>query len=281
MDGSLLKYEQVPDEMFRFLELWYNGVERPFRGVFATPTISEEAQRYVETVDRDGAVLISEFLSPDVFSEVRSAYEEILGKAIFKPAARTGFECYARLHEASVRLNVDGASLLERIVQQHFLNSRLLNEIAAGVLRRRIQGIDRRARLTTLKSVNATCQDVSRANEFHYETPKSCLRLFYYLHDIDEQNGAFIYAKSSQRLSIARSWWVYRQIVLRNCCRLLRRDSFECTIVSQEDAELLKLQPSTMTGKENSLVIWDTKGFHKRGSFQDFQIRKMLEISYD
>jgi len=263
-----------------FLELWYNGVVRPIRGVLTAPRISQEAQRYVDTLDHDGVVLIPDLLSYDVFSAIRREYEAMLDVAVFKPTAPPGLECQARPHEANICLKINGSGGLDGLVREHFLNNRLLNEIAAGLLRRRIHGLNY-ARINAIKNVNPTYQDVSRGNEFHYDTPMTHLMMFYYLHDIDEKNGAFIYAKGSQRLSVARSWWVYRQIVLRNWYRLLHRDSYGLRLVTPKDAQFLKLQPTTMAGRENSLVLWDKKGFHKRGDFQDYQIRKMVEVSYD
>jgi gamma-glutamylcysteine synthetase len=35
-----------------------------------------------------------------------------------------------------------------------------------------------------------------------------------------------------------------------------------------------------MVGKANSLVIFDIKGFHRRGVFQDNRLREILETRY-
>ncbi len=102
----------------------------------------------------------------------------------------------------------------------------------------------------------ADVQAVNHKDSFH-----STIKFWYYIDDCPLENGPFSYSLGSHRMTLARYRWEHRR-ALSACEGPNREGSFRVT--DQEVAEMgfAPLRPFPVRG--NTLVVADTRGFHRR-----------------
>ena len=99
-------------------------------------------------------------------------------------------------------------------------------------------------------------QAVNHKDSFH-----STIKFWFYIDDCPLENGPFAYSVGSHRMTRARYRWEYDRSV-RACALKQKEGSFRVT-----DDEVAKMGFPPLTPfplKGNTLVVADTRGFHKR-----------------
>lgn len=113
--------------------------------------------------------------------------------------------------------------------------------------------------------------------------------MFFYLNKVDETNGAFVYAKGSHKLTIARLVHEY-ELSVREAklakglpipeCLWERRVNEVRNVIKPENWSRMKISETQMCVEPNTLVIANNMGFHRRGAFTSSEPRKALLINY-
>jgi hypothetical protein len=117
--------------------------------------------------------------------------------------------------------------------------------------------------------------------DIHFPTVKAWL----YLNDIDETNGAFVFAPGSHRLSLGRLSYEYEASVrvakAKASGTVHSAVPYGLARMPREDQLLrMGIREKSFVGKANTLVIANTMGFHRRGSFQPNLTRNLLMLRF-
>ncbi len=105
--------------------------------------------------------------------------------------------------------------------------------------------------------------------DLHTDTFHPCVKAWLFIDDVTDENGPFVYAPGSQRLSWKRIKWEYAESLaasrMKNSPNPHRYwdGSFR---VSDKALQALGMKPKALKVPANTLVIANTHGFHRRGA---------------
>jgi phytanoyl-CoA dioxygenase PhyH len=242
--------------------------------------VGADIRPYVEAYERDGVVVLESFLPEETFATVQA-------------------EC-AAAHEAGLFSSecVEDNSILEELLQVKKNVDVLPTTWAA--LSRHEQLLRIVSAITRLPPPKAIKLDVSYMSKTKDAPPPKRLVGTHYLHadvhypsakawlflaDIDESNGAFVYAKGSQKMGLGRLLHEYDVSVrvakaTREGTMGTTRPSGEVRLPTARQTQLMGIEETTLGGKPNTLVIANVGGFHRRGEFEDGRRREQIQMKF-
>lgn len=244
---------------------------------------SDEVRPLAEALERDGILVMPDFLDAKEFDAVAREFEAAgadIPLAPYKNARN------ARLYRR--QLNVSDSPESFSTIRSLFQENPLLNGIVSAAIRRPVTKKPE-ILLDTYQCLDPNLEDNDIENILHADLHVSTIKMFFYLTDTDETNGAFVYAKGSHKLSLARLRHEYdlsiREAKLdRNIpidpAVLERRSTEVRNIIRPEHRRRMKAVETQMCVKANTLVIANNMGFHRRGEFSCDRPRKALLINY-
>jgi hypothetical protein len=104
----------------------------------------------------------------------------------------------------------------------------------------------------------------------HRDTFHSSLKFWYFMEDVNEEDGPFAYIPGSHKVTAKRLKWEHHQALI-SCGD--KKDSHSLNFcggsfrLHEDDLEDLELsKPVSLPTTRNTLVLADTLGFHRRGS---------------
>jgi hypothetical protein len=201
--------------------------------------------------DRDGFVLRHDFLPRAEFERLR---DSVLA------------------HEAPAREMLQGDTVTRRIaVDPAFIAA--VPEIKGLLSNRDWRGLNRyvgsfdQEPLTYVQTILSHVRDVEPDPQtaVHADTFHPTVKAFYFLTDVAEDEGPFVYVAGSHRLTPARLAWEHEASlrVAAGGDRLSARGSLRA---STADLQTMGLPPPhAFAVPANTLVVADTVGFHARG----------------
>ena len=117
--------------------------------------------------------------------------------------------------------------------------------------------------------------------DVHYPSAKAWL----FLNDIDEENGAFVYAKGSHKMGLGRLLYEYGTSV--RVAKAVRNGTMGTTVPSgvvrsptARQLARMGITETTLGGKANTLVIANVGGFHRRGEFVEGRRREQIQMKF-
>lgn len=201
--------------------------------------------------DRDGFVLRESFLPPEEFDRLKAA---------------------VMAHRAPAREMLQGDTITRRIaVDPAFIAA--VPEIKSLLRNKDWRGLNRyvgsynQEPLTYVQTILSHIRDSKPdpQTDVHADTFHPTVKAFYFLTDVAEDEGPFVYVPGSHRLTPERLAWE-REISIHAATsedRLSGRGSLRAS-----PADLVKMglaQPRAFAVPANTLVVADTVGFHARG----------------
>ena len=241
-------------------------------------TVDEDIRPYVEAYERDGVVILENFLPEEVFAAIQA-------------------ECRAA-HEAGLfkTESAEDNSVIEDIlvVKKNVLPT------TSAVLSRHEQLLRIATAITRLPPPKAIKLDVRYMRktadapppsrllgthylhaDVHYPSAKAWL----FLHDIDESNGAFVYAKGSQEMGFGRLLYEYDASV--RVAKAVRDRTIGTSIPfnivrapTAKQRRLMGIEETTLSGKANTLVLANIGGFHRRGDPLEGHRREQIQFRF-
>lgn len=201
--------------------------------------------------DRDGFVMRPDFLPRDSFERLRDA--------IFA-------------HAAPTREMLQGDTITRRFaVDPDYIAA--VPEIAALLSNPDWRGLNRyvgsfdQEPLTYIQAILSHVRNSKPdpQTDFHIDTFHPTVKAFYFLTDVHEDEGPFVYAPGSHRLTPERLAWEYEQSINvgTGADRLAARGSLRAT--AAEIDRMGFAAPKAFAVPGNTLVVADTVGFHARG----------------
>ena len=201
--------------------------------------------------DRDGFVVRENFLPREEFERLR--------EAVFA-------------HRAPAREMIQGDTITRRIaVDPEFIAA--VPEIKALVgnpdwrgLNRYVGSFDQEP-LTYVQTILSHVRNAAPdpQTNLHLDTFHPTVKAFYFLTDVAEDEGPFVFVPGSHRLTPGRLAWESELSVRAASSedRLLARGSFRAT--TEDIAKMGFGPPRAFAVPANTLVVADTGGFHARG----------------
>ncbi|HMQ67444.1 MAG TPA: hypothetical protein PKA90_00360 [Ignavibacteria bacterium] len=237
--------------------------------------VRDEIKSYVETLDRDGILIIPDFFPEDVFKQIKKEFDESYSD--WSPFDYNEEELSKRQKDFPEYFK----TIAEKIITpktpaftKYFVNNETINEITTAV-------VHRKNRLTphhhfwylqrrTLENEKASY--THSAAYPHADVPYPTVKVFLYLNDVDESNAAYIYAKGSHKMTLQRLLFEYKLSV--------RYAKTKNDIVTDEDIAKLGYYPEHICGKANTLFISNNMGYHNRGDFKTLEPRLTAQLDY-
>jgi hypothetical protein len=201
--------------------------------------------------DRDGFVLREEFLPREQFERLRDA---------------------VMAHQAPAREMLQGDTITRRIaVDPDFIGA--VPEIKGLLANPDWRGLNRyvgsfdQEPLTYIQTILSHIRQSKPdpQTDLHADTFHPTVKAFYFLTDVAEDEGPFVYVPGSHRLTPERLAWEAELSVTAASSKdkLLARGSFRASAAELETMGFGR--PRAFAVPANSLVVADTVGFHARG----------------
>jgi hypothetical protein len=202
--------------------------------------------------DRDGVVIIRDFLPSDQFAALQDQVTAFEGEARETIQGDT----------ITRRFAVDPAAIRAIPAIRAFRTNRRWRNLARYIASFNIEP------LLYIQAILTHRRDAppDPQNNLHADTFHPAMKAWLFLEDVTEATGPFSYVLGSHRLTAERlAWERQRSLTVRDGdCRLSARGSFRI-----DPAELAALglpQPTAFAVPANTLVVADTYGFHARGT---------------
>lgn len=250
---------------------------------FRQSYLTEDLKQYVEVLERDGVLVLENFLAPEIFETVRAEFESANKNSALAPYKNAD---NAKLYRTQLSL----AKLPDSFpsITTNFRENDLLNQITAAVLRRPITKKPD-VLFDTYQNLNDAGADNDIENILHADLHFPTVKMFFYLNEVNETNGAFVYVKGSHKLTAARFIHEYELSVREAKFKrgltipeslLGRRSTQIRNIISPENERRMNISETQICVKPNTLVIANNMGFHRRGEFTAGEPRKALLVNY-
>jgi len=230
----------------------------------------EATRRAADEVEREGIVVIPNFFPDETFRKIKEEADRLVRDVVNERAP-----CIVR----SVVV-ADGRPSSSALFEEHFAKNPFINGVASAALRKKV------IFTPTIQSEKSWCaaedlgaESTDKADNRHFDVSYPTIKAFLYLNDVDASNAAFMYARRSKRMTLARAWMEYVM-----CVKFWFWDKEARENVTPEvpqeflDAQGLKLE--SVGGKANTLLIVDTMGFHRRGDYATTTPRELVHVSY-
>lgn len=230
--------------------------------------------RHAQSMRRDGYVAITDFLPQDAFlglrDEVLRTVEHVHKISPPRVNLKAGFQPQEPKSWGYDRF--DGGTL-NRFIRN---DPQAMPELdtfcrngALSDLSRIIVGLPVRASnvriYETINGDEAENHDIQK--DFHRDTFFSSMKFWYFIDEVTEANGPFVYVPGSHKLTAQRIHWENRMaraaVARKQQTGSAGGGAFR--IAEDELGELGLSAPKALTVPANTMVIADTLGFHRRG----------------
>jgi Phytanoyl-CoA dioxygenase (PhyH) len=240
--------------------------------------VDADIREWVEAFRRDGVLVIENFFPQDVFEAVRAECREAYASGAFKAEVAEDNHIIEE-HLAARGHNVP---LTQQVFNEHELFKRL---VAAVTRRPAVDTLKIDVNFMTKSKDAPAPKRMVGTNYLHADVHYSSGKAWLYLNDIDESNGAFVYAKGSKRMTLARLAHEYDASVRHAKAKrdkTLFSETPACLVRMPTERQLrgMKIEETVISGKANTLVFADVMGFHKRGEFEEGCRREQVQIRF-
>lgn len=238
------------------------------------------AHRAYQALARDGVASIPDFLPAEVFAAVTAEFEAARGAGLLITAP-----C------------VEDNGVIEDLVavgknRQHFpvtfrtfSEDQSLRDLVGDIIGRTPDSTSLIISVMRQSLEPTTPTRMIGSNYIHADIHFPSVKAWLYLNDIDEANGAFIFAPGSHRLTLGRLAYEYEASV--RVARARSAGAVHSTVPyglarmpRPDQLRQMGIVEKSMVGKANTLVIANTMGFHRRGTFQPNLTRNMLMLRF-
>jgi hypothetical protein len=244
--------------------------------------IHESIRDAYDTIERDGVIVIPNFLPDEDFRLLQEEYQ----RSRTDPGASE-----LSFGENLVSRHLYVTDYPERYPHTMRLtrDSEFLLDLASAVSRRRRTFKPHLTFYTLYKpEPNAAHTDLDSAQFAHPDRHYRFLKAFLYLNDVDENNAPYSFAKGSHRFTLERlrfeyehaNKWANRKV--RHGRRTADQIEADAELERCVNKAMLKQAMSCepIVGKANTLIVSNNQGFHKRGPFNSNRERQLVAIDY-
>lgn len=243
--------------------------------------VDADLRPYVDAFERDGVVAIENFFPDDVFAQVKAECDTCHQAGLFtSEVVEDNF--IIEEHLAVKRHKHEMPVAWERLRSDD-----RLKRLAAAVLR--TPAIEKMRMDVNFMTKSSGAPPPSRlvgTNYLHADVHYPSSKAWLYLNDIDETNGAIVFAKGSTRLSLGRlahEYDVSVRVARAKDEGLGYRTTVPGCLVrlpTDEQRRAMGLIEAPVCGKANTLIFANVMGFHRRGEFLEGRRREQIQFTF-
>ena len=242
-------------------------------------TVNADIREVVEAYERDGVAVVENFLPADVFEQIREECRKAHEAGQFKAEC---VEDNSILEESLVLKKQADAEDVERHVAHH---EWLLRVVSAITRLPPPDEIELEISYMTKTPDAPQPKRLVGTNYLHADTHYPSAKAWLFLEDIDDENGAFVYAKGTQKMTPAKLVYEYSAAV--RVAKAERDGTMSVTVPAtivraptDRQRKAMKIAEVACGGKANTLLLGNVGGFHKRGEFLDGRDRKQIMMKF-
>jgi hypothetical protein len=234
-----------------------------------------EFAKYIDTLDKDGILVIPDFLPKEQFDAIKKEYDE----------AYSGWSPFDYNPEELSKRQKDFpeyfSSIAEKILSpktpafmEYFVNNEFITKLSEAVTHRtnNIPPHQHFWFLQRRSMENEKVGSLHTAGFPHADVPYPTVKVFLYMNDVNEDNAAYIFARGSHKLTLKRLLFEYKLSV---SYAKTRND-----IAHEEDVKDLGYKCESICGKANTLFISNNMGYHNRGDFSNLEPRQTVQLDF-
>lgn len=224
-------------------------------------------KKILKNYDNDGYLLIDNFLDQDDFIKLKKEFEIIIntrGKNIYDISNLNHKKANSSINHLAYEFKND-PEINEKFPNiGKFYNNVKVRELFKNSERKKNFNLFMRIeRIITKDEFKNDANSYWHADTFH-DTHKGWL----YLTDVKKKNGPFNYLVGSNKFSFSRTMWEYK-----NSIKSFLEVTLSLGFLDHKLSEKYEAQKIEITCKENSFLIANTHGYHRRGHAEPNQIR--------
>ena len=241
--------------------------------------VAADLRPYVDAFERDGVLIIEDFLPSDVFAGLQAECQASWDAGLFELEVKDDGVTEGNL---PIRRYRDRMPVTWRALAENDLLKRLGAEL---IRRPMLAKMNIEGRITTESKDAPPPSRLSGVNYLHADVHFPSAKAWLYVNDIDEHNGAFVYAKGSQRMTPARLAYEYDvsvRVAKAKRDKTIYREIAGNVVMLPTDRQLraMGITETVIAGKANTLVFADISGFHRRGEFDRGARREQIQIRF-
>jgi hypothetical protein len=240
---------------------------------------------YTRALDRDGIVVIPDYLSTERYQRLRAAFTRYADSSLVRDIGdENDSHLVYRTGPVVSEHPGDAAEQMATILA----SDPLILGLAEYVIHRRIHG--------PLKVVyqdlvyGESPDDNDREQLLHTDKYFSCAKAIYFVDAVTSESSPFVYCPGSHRLTVERLRWEHAMSTREALLRSERVDEFDRfervgfdrsrNTVGPDSRSRLALVERPITCGPNTLVVVNNRGFHRRGSLAPGERRRSLWVNF-
>ena len=222
----------------------------------------------LETLERDGIVILPNFFSKDVVEQIKNEVESTMFD-LYKGEYK-GDNKYFRFEEFGVHRLLE----IEKIspTSKQFFELDIVNELAKAFVSKNVESYQRMAEL------KPSVGYFSVADNWHFDDWRHRFKAFLYLNDVTEDESPFVYLKGSHNPNMA--WRKRKEREYYRYGKERGSYGYFCPAEVDHIAKTYGHEKVVCTAQAGSIVIADTRGLH-RGSVLRKNHRLVLVNFFD
>lgn len=262
----------------------YRTMGKHFAWLLRKKRVNSEIKTALEVLERDGVLAIPDFLHLEQYQLVKEEFEKLEPELTFGPFRET---TGGRIDVANLKLRESDKNFPS--IRQFLQSHPLLLALASAAIRRTISSPPQVA-VSVYRRNDPAVEDNDIENVLHADLHAPTIKAFYYLNEINESNGAFVYAKGSHKFSLNRLRHEYdisvraarleRNGVSQPSSLIAERGPNKRPMVSDTLKERMAIKETSLCGRANTLVVTNNMGFHRRGEFTGDAPRKTILLNF-
>lgn len=256
-----------------FRSFWFNlkWFLRP-----APAAANTKALKAVADLNREGVTAIPSALSSQDLEDLNKEFDRL------RPQFNAFTPEYRSLTVGACEAGtLDPPGVDSEVVRRIFRHNPLVEEVVSAAAHRKIRlapeisFIEYVCRPEDIGKPQSDGQDI-----LHFDVGYPSFKVFYYLEKTTRTTGAFTFAKGTHRFSWKRALLEFRMSV--DYYKRLGQGVFYAQALEPADRKLLQIEELAIEGDANTLVFFNTMGFHRRGDFLDREktYRRVILINY-
>jgi hypothetical protein len=244
---------------------WHNlGRRKPWK-------VQPRLRPIVAELEMNGTVVIENFFSEDIFRQIRcefdSAYQEwSVNKLHALKSSGWNEEYYQDIEEFV-------APYVSATAKSYLAGNEDFRLIVEAITHRKIRIAPEPVFWSiSVKETGVTGENIKYhdTQHLHLDVIFPSVKVWIYLNDVHEKNGAFAFAKGSH--SPNRRW------LLHEYRMSLKPQDHGC--ITSEEAEKLGFFETPLSAQANTVIISNHMGYHRRGEFEVGARRDAVHIDF-
>lgn len=225
------------------------------------------APNYYQELSRNGIVVIENFADKSCFQAISQEIQEALDSRLITPDDATiGFG--EKIHYEQGFDRYDGSSL-NRLVEINnypsllaLVTSKKMNKLTLALFGM----LNHKSKYYAYQLIHGDhTKNPDNQKYLHKDTFHSTYKLWYFVDDVTLDMGPFEYSYKSHKSTWQRLKWEYQMSCAVSVDKSHTNRGGAFKISAEELSKIQAKPPTKLIVKANSMVIADTKGFHRRG----------------